>query len=67
MTKWVHTYTGTVLYGQSTTPLIWEKSGIKKAKVGETYFSKKMGHVYECRVAGGPKVAKWAWIGRDHV
>ncbi|MBQ9021561.1 MAG: hypothetical protein IJ113_06065 [Eggerthellaceae bacterium] len=67
MTKWVHTYTGTVLYGQSTTPLIWEKSGIKKAKVGETYFSKKMGHVYECRVAGGPKVAKWAWIGRDPV
>lgn len=41
------------------------KSGIKSAKVGDTYLNTKLGHVYRCTKEGKPKDAEWEYVRTD--
>ena len=54
-------YKGTKITGTSTTAKVFRKSGIKKAKVGDTYLNTQKGHVYKCTVKGKPDEAKWKY------
>lgn len=56
-----YTYKGTKITGTSVTPVKKEKSGIKNAKKGETYFNTDTGHIYKCTEGGKPKDAKWKY------
>lgn len=58
-------YKGTKITGTSTTSKVFEKSGVTKAKVNDTYFNTQMGHVYKCTTAGAPKEAKWQYVRTD--
>lgn len=56
-------YRGTKITGTSTSSKVFKKSGVKKAKVGDTYLNTQTGHVYRCTTAGKPEDAKWGYIG----
>lgn len=58
-----YTYKGTHITGTSTAAKVFKKSGVKNAKVGQTYLNTKKGHVYKCTVKGKPADAKWKY---DH-
>ena len=60
-----YTYKGTRITGTSTTAKIFKNSGVKKAKVGDTYFNTETGHVYKCTTAGAPEKAKWEYKRTD--
>ena len=60
-----YTYKGSKITGTSTTAKIFAGSGIANAAVGQTYFNRSTGHVYQCTVKGKPKVAKWKYVRTD--
>lgn len=60
-----YTYKGTKITGTSTSKKKFKKSGVKKAKKGDTYLNTAAGHVYQCTDGGGPKDAKWKYIRTD--
>ena len=60
-----YTYRGTRITGTKTAATIFKKSGIKAAKVGQTYFNTQTGRVYTCSTAGSPSKAKWKYVRTD--
>ncbi len=57
-----YTFKGTGITGVSTTPKVFNKSGIKKeAKKTDTYLNTSEGHVYKCTEGGTADKAKWAY------
>lgn len=60
-------YKGTKITGTSTTAKVFKKSGIKKAKVGDTYLNTQKGHEYRCTVKGDAKTAKWKYTGTAYL
>ena len=60
-----YTYKGTKITGTSTTAKKFKKSGIKKAKKGQTYLNTSVGHAYKCTDGGGPSDAKWKYTHTD--
>ena len=60
-----YTYKGTAITGTKTTAKVFKKSGVKNAKVNDTYLNKQTGHVYKCTVAGEPDTAKWQYVRTD--
>lgn len=65
-----YTYKGTKITGTSTSGKIFKKSGIKKAKKGQTYLNTSTGHVYKCTDDGDKgkaDEAKWKYLRTDVV
>ena len=54
-------YAGTAITGTSTTPTIFNNSGITDAIVGDHYLNTTTQNVYICTVAGAASVAKWKY------
>lgn len=58
--KW---YSGTDITGSSTTPTIFEDSGITYALEQDMYLNTTTGNLYECTVEGDAETAKWVYSG----
>ena len=56
-------YTGTAITGTSTSPTIFNGSGISSAKVGDMYLNSDTYNTYRCTTAGAASVAKWEYVG----
>lgn len=56
-----YSYKGTKITGVSTNAKKFKKSGIKKAKKGQTYLNTQTGHVYSCTDGGKASDAKWKY------
>lgn len=55
-------YSGTGVYGTSTSPTIFSGSGVTDAKVGDMYLNTTYSRTYRCTVAGAPSTAKWVYV-----
>jgi hypothetical protein len=55
-------YSGTGVYGTSTSPTIFSGSGVADAKVGDMYLNTTYSRTYRCTVAGAPSTARWAYV-----
>lgn len=56
--KW---YTGNKITGTSTSPTIFNNSGISDANVGDMYLNTDTATVYRCTAAGASAAALWAY------
>lgn len=55
-------YSGTGVYGTSTSPTIFSGSGVADAKVGDMYLNTTYSRTYRCTVAGAPSTARWVYV-----
>lgn len=59
-TQW---YSGAAMTGTSTTPTIFDNSGLTSSLVGDYYLNTSTGFYYRCATAGNASQAKWAYAG----
>ncbi len=60
---WPQMYGGTGITGTSTTPTIFENSGVSSALVGDIYINFSAFTRYQCVAPGSPDMAKWVYKG----
>lgn len=58
--KW---YNGTRVTGTSTTPTIFNDSGVTSAAVNDQYLNTSTGNTYICTTGGAASAAKWKYTG----